>query len=343
MKISISIEKKKSTMIEKAKGHNLRLHATKSQLPKPAWISAEGNRIIVDWREDLIEKALSLSKRKDAVIAVELTIQVGDQSEWREMPTPQNRFGAVKKNAKTELEKLVKGAKAGIEKEFGSHNIVSMVLHTDESSPHIHAIIVPIHDNKLQAKHWFGSPSKVGSMWSRLHKSMNEFMPCTYTPKSLKKAGEPLGGEAHDKTKRAGGKNDPKKAQNLMMSLYDKLKEKIKPDELKAWLMEKVEQLEKQLKDAFAKIKYLEKKNAELAKVAKDAEAMQSRAERNERASEAKRKEAEKQIEELKTALAEKKHIEQLELAAKRDSSGNMHLRELGRRAGLESKGPRMV
>jgi hypothetical protein len=39
-------------------------------------------------------------------------------------------------------------SKSWIEKEFGENNLVSMKLHMDEKTPHIHAVVVPIVDGK---------------------------------------------------------------------------------------------------------------------------------------------------------------------------------------------------
>lgn len=232
------------------------------------------------------------------------------------------------------MKALIKGARKAIEAEFGAENIVSMELHTDESSPHIHAVVIPLKDGKLQAKHWIGGASKVGSIWSRMHKCMNELLPCTYTPKSG------TGGQKHDASKAAGGVNDAKKAQNVFMSLYDKMKEKSNLKELVEWMKAKIEQLEQELSKAFSKIKSLETKAEKQAKELKDAKALQARAEENERRREQQNKEYRARIEALENALAEKEHIAKLELESKRDSSGSMSLRELARRAG--SNGPKM-
>jgi hypothetical protein len=43
-------------------------------------------------------------------------------------------------------------SKSWVEKEFGENNLVSMKLHMDEKTPHIHAVVVPITDGKNEKK-----------------------------------------------------------------------------------------------------------------------------------------------------------------------------------------------
>lgn len=50
---------------------------------------------------------------------------------------------------------------------FGERNVVSAMVHMDESSPHIHAIIVPItRDGRLCAKDYVGGSKKLSAMWN---------------------------------------------------------------------------------------------------------------------------------------------------------------------------------
>lgn len=42
---------------------------------------------------------------------------------------------------------------------FGKGNVISAVLHMDETTPHIHAIIVPVHNGRLNAKTLIGGPA----------------------------------------------------------------------------------------------------------------------------------------------------------------------------------------
>jgi hypothetical protein len=186
MKFSLGIEKHKTTSIGQVKGHNERLHATESQLPKEAWFSEEGHQVIQAFRGDLIEKAKKLSKRKDAVLAVELSFQIGNMEDWREKPCADFPYGKPKPGMEKVIADLTRGAIEAAKKEVGEENIVSINLHLDETSPHIQVVFSPIFDGKLQAKHWLNGASSCGQFLERLHKTVNEFSPCTYTKSDLK-------------------------------------------------------------------------------------------------------------------------------------------------------------
>ena len=41
---------------------------------------------------------------------------------------------------------------------FGEENLLSVAVHLDEKTPHIHAIFMPIKDGKLNASHFIGGP-----------------------------------------------------------------------------------------------------------------------------------------------------------------------------------------
>lgn len=55
-------------------------------------------------------------------------------------------------------------ALAYLEAKFGKENVVSAVVHLDETTPHLSVFIVPLKDGKLNAKNWLGGRSKLGKM-----------------------------------------------------------------------------------------------------------------------------------------------------------------------------------
>jgi hypothetical protein len=60
-------------------------------------------------------------------------------------------------------------SKSWVEKEFGENNLVSMKLHLDEKTPHIHAVVVPIKDGKngkkkLSAKSFIDGREKLRAL-----------------------------------------------------------------------------------------------------------------------------------------------------------------------------------
>lgn len=200
MKLVWPVTKFNAGSLGRARGHNCRTHPTASQLAdRSAWFSKNSHVTVVPWNEDRAALARSLSKRKDAVLAVAFTLQLGNQLDWREEPTPECPEGKPRKPAPANLNKLCKAAKLWAEKEFGEENIVSIELHLDESTPHVHVLATPIHQGKLQAKHWLNGPSMVGAMRRRVHAVLNKLIPCEYGDPANDNAGNP-----YDPGKRAG-------------------------------------------------------------------------------------------------------------------------------------------
>lgn len=102
---------------------------------------------------------LSRKPRRDAVRALELMLTFNGSTEV-------GRF-----NQRAWEQKNVEW----IEKEFGKENVVSVMCHYDESTPHIHAIVVPMVNDRLSAKTLIGSPAKCSAMQTRYAKAMSEF------------------------------------------------------------------------------------------------------------------------------------------------------------------------
>uniref|UniRef100_UPI00178C70AF plasmid recombination protein n=1 Tax=Noviherbaspirillum aerium TaxID=2588497 RepID=UPI00178C70AF len=148
------------TSIGIARGHNTRAHPTASQLPESAWFTPEGRHEIKAWDEGVVNRAKALAKRKDAVIAIELSIQVGNQSDWRDMPTPEHPEGRPRPDMRKHLKPLAKAAYEAAVREFGEANVISADLHTDESTPHMQITVVPIRDGKLDAKSWLDGAAR---------------------------------------------------------------------------------------------------------------------------------------------------------------------------------------
>lgn len=248
MKFSMGIKKHGRASIGIAEGHNTRLHPTKSQLPRSAWLSPEGRIEVVAWRGEQVDAARALARRKDAVTAIELVLQVGDQTHWREMPTAEHPHGKPKAGMKAKMRELALAASEVAIKEFGAGNVVGIDLHLDESSPHVHIVVTPITtDGKLQAKKWLDGKATCAKLRRRIHDTVNRRVPCTYTP------GEP-GGEPHDPQKAAGGPSARKPAPGLAGAAMEALTRISEVKELKG----EVETLGSALQQAFSRNKRLE-------------------------------------------------------------------------------------
>jgi hypothetical protein len=202
MKFSLAIDKMKATDVGRAAGHNCRLHPTASQLPQGSWFTDKGRHEIVAWRPDVIAKARGLSKRKDAVVAISIVLQVGNQLDWREKETVECPDGRPrggqnnKKNIET-MALLAKSAREWAVQEFGAENVVGVDLHTDESSPHVHVVVTPVCDGKLQAKAWLDGAARCAKLRKRAFETVSRYIECEYTPGQA-------GGAKHDPEQAAG-------------------------------------------------------------------------------------------------------------------------------------------
>lgn len=216
MKFTMGIEKHNTTSAGRCAGHNLRTHPTASQLPKSAWFTSKGGATVMPWRGERLEAAQALAKRKDAVLAVELVVQVGNQTDWRSPPTDEHPHGKPLPGAIERLKALVEGAREAACREFGEKNIVGITLHTDESTPHVHIVATPIKGGKLQAKAWTGGAVACAALRERIHADVNRRIECDYTK------GAP-GGAPHDPQKAAGATGGQKRAPGFIGSVSSAL------------------------------------------------------------------------------------------------------------------------
>lgn len=261
MKFSLAIQKKNRANIGTVEGHNTRLHPTASQLPKEAWMTAQGRHEIMPFNADLLAESKALAKRKDAVLAVELVVQVGNQTEWRDMPTAENPHGKPKPGAAKKLNAIMAGVKAAAFAEFGKNRIISIVLHTDESTPHAHIVFAPIKDGKLQAKAWLDGAASCASLRERLYSQVNKFIKCDY------EKGAP-GGAPHDPQKAAGAPAGPKPKPSFLGKAADALSGISEIKQLKKVISE----LNQQLQSMFSRLKRAEKAALDEAEKRKKAE-----------------------------------------------------------------------
>jgi uncharacterized coiled-coil protein SlyX len=262
MKFSLAIENKNNSNIGSVQGHNTRAHQTASQLPAAAWITPQGRHQIVGFNEKLVADAKLLAKRKDAVLAVELVIQVGNQTDWRELPTEQFPFGQGKGDPMPALKALVEGVKKAAFAEFGKERIISIELHTDESTPHAHIVFAPIFEGKLQAKRWLDGASSCAALRERIHGHVTRHIQCTYEKGAI-------GGAPHDKGRAAGGAKAPKPEAGFIEKTINRLSGSSTINQLKT----ANEALNLQIQTLFSKLKKAESQSIQETKNRKAAEA----------------------------------------------------------------------
>lgn len=222
-KFTLGIHKMQSAEAGRAAGHNCRLHKTASQLPKEAWFTPEGRHEIMPWNHAALKRARKLSGRKDAVVAISFSFQVGEQGYWRHPPIEKGgkvvKEGLPKLTGKAfldEANKVAEGARAWALKEFGADNILGIDLHTDESSPHVHVVVTPVNDGALQAKHWLDGRARCAQLRRRAWIPVNDRIPCTYTAGAA-------GGAPHDERLAAGKALQLAKRDRRMRDFQDNL------------------------------------------------------------------------------------------------------------------------
>jgi len=71
------------------------------------------------------------------------------------------------------LEDWTARSMAWLRDRYGSENVIAAVLHKDEQTPHIQALVVPLHDDKgLNAKHWIDGRAKLAAMQDSYARAM---------------------------------------------------------------------------------------------------------------------------------------------------------------------------
>lgn len=162
--------------------HNLRASASKTETNVNRNRSNEnelllGSRDTVKTLNQIIDDLdLKTAVRKDANRAIEIVLSASPEhfydfekagitrEQWDEL-IPANyedrmdvywkKIARVQKNFKKDnFEKWKADTVAWAKKEFGK-NIVNLVLHMDEKTPHCHLLLTPVVDGKLTAKQFF--------------------------------------------------------------------------------------------------------------------------------------------------------------------------------------------
>lgn len=80
----------------------------------------------------------------------------------------------TKEDSGVDLDKWKEKSVGWVQDYFGKENVVSAVYHGDESSPHIHAIVVPIVDGKLYASEYINGKSKCMDMHTSYAKAVED-------------------------------------------------------------------------------------------------------------------------------------------------------------------------
>ncbi|WP_415843745.1 MobV family relaxase, partial [Vreelandella rituensis] len=111
---------------------------------------------------DLVRERWPEKYRKDAVGCIEYFI--GASPEWFK-----------KHGGDGDQERYFQGAIDWLKREYGEENVVSVVQHNDETSPHLAAYVVPIDEyGNLNAKKWTGGRPACARMQTRFQEFAGE-------------------------------------------------------------------------------------------------------------------------------------------------------------------------
>lgn len=96
--------------------------------------------------------------RKNAVLAVEYFM--GASPEWWQQATP------------AQQDEFFKRSISWLENKFGAENVLVASVHRDETSPHLSAFVIPMHEGKLSAKQAIGTRGKMSADQSSYARSL---------------------------------------------------------------------------------------------------------------------------------------------------------------------------
>lgn len=183
----IGLQDRKWGNVRKAEGHNVRdesqmvnekdqdhIHSDMTEYNQ-TFEYGSGKNLVDKIKNRIAEAGVKRKLAPDAVVAVESIMTTSPEyweDNWRDL---------VKQKDPAIMEKLDKWSKKSIkagENFYGKDNIVSVDLHLDETTPHLHIIAVPIieHNNKIKlAAKYLYTPEKLREWQSAYAADMSEF------------------------------------------------------------------------------------------------------------------------------------------------------------------------
>lgn len=112
-------------------------------------------------------ESLNTKVRKNAVLAVEHLITSGVKAFNYHKGKDGQLYGDVKL-----WKSFEDNAMAWLSERYGKENIVNFTVHKDEQVPHIHAVVVPVVDGKLNCKALLGNRNKMRDMQTSIAEKM---------------------------------------------------------------------------------------------------------------------------------------------------------------------------
>lgn len=144
-----------------------------SQLEREHWMTPQPMYTVRKLNMAMLQRANSLpgqkipgqrTTRKDAVVMLGVHLQLGHSDLWRDAsgkPLPPDQ--------RPPLKQLAAHALKVAEEIYGAENIAGAVLHCDETAPHVEVYVVPMHNGKLNAKHFIDGPAALSKQWNQVY------------------------------------------------------------------------------------------------------------------------------------------------------------------------------
>lgn len=149
--------------IKSCQRHNEReretLNADKTKKHENEIIIGDKNKSYIQYFEEITK---NIKIRKNAVYAIECFMSASPEAKlW------QNR-NLIKAWANDSVKWL--------QKTFGEENVIKSIIHFDETTPHLHSFIIPIHEGKLNCKKFLGgSRQRLSQLQSEYHQVVEKY------------------------------------------------------------------------------------------------------------------------------------------------------------------------
>jgi len=142
-------------------------NADPSRLSSNRWIVGEPGTMVDAVKARIAERVVGKNGkqrkvRDDAVLAIDLILSASPEYFRPDEPGAAGIYDIQRVKA------FEDAAMAWLKKEFGENNIVSVVTHLDEATPHMHCTVVPLTDDgRLNAQQWIQGGQKLSLMQTR--------------------------------------------------------------------------------------------------------------------------------------------------------------------------------
>jgi hypothetical protein len=143
--------------------HHLRGHAVLNADPARFALNASNwKRSARELADEIWARTEPAMQRKDGVRVIELLLTASP--EWFT-----DDCGGIR------TKELMLGARDFLGEVFGAQNVAAWGLHRDEKTPHVWALVTPIHEGKLKASRWLDGPSKLAALHTKWAEKMKPY------------------------------------------------------------------------------------------------------------------------------------------------------------------------